>query len=133
MSPEFPSRYVTGIVVFLFVALVVSLLWPKYGPHPYRLANTEMTAIASGLASFKMDNGRYPTTAEGLAALITAPSGLATWKGPYIGRASVNDPWGNPYGYVCPGTHNHDGYDLRFLGPSGHDEELGNPEHYGAR
>jgi general secretion pathway protein G len=84
-------------------------------------ATADISALGAALGAFKVDNGRYPTSAEGLAVLSTDPSGLPKWKGPYIERPVGNDPWGNPYVYVCPGKHNPDSYDLHSFGPDGKD------------
>ena len=68
-----------------------------------------------------MDNGRYPTTDQGLASLMNAPGvppEPKNWRGPYLKKGSLRDPWGNPYRYAAPGTHNTD-YDLFSLGPNG--------------
>ncbi len=53
----------------------------------------------------RLDTGRYPTTDEGLAALVVKPSGMDNWKGPYLKKEIPMDPWGKPYIYRCPGTH----------------------------
>ena len=84
-------------------------------------AAADFSSLAVALGAFEVDTGRYPTSAEGLGALCVAPGGIANWKGPYIEKAARNDPWGNPYVYACPGTHNTDGYDLHSFGPSGQD------------
>ena len=72
-----------------------------------------------------MDNGRYPTTEQGLAALIAkpaAPPEPKNWKGPYIESTDLpKDPWGADYIYRNPGERNPNGYDLRSLGPDGQD------------
>ena len=84
-------------------------------------AQSDIAALGVALGAFEVDNARYPSSAEGLAALSTAAGGLTTWKGPYIERPVVNDPWGNPYVYACPGTHNSDSFDLHSFGPDGQD------------
>jgi general secretion pathway protein G len=91
-------------------------------------ARADIAMFCVALSAFMVDNGRYPTTAEGLAALVTPPSGLTSWKGPYIGGGGPgyhggvpNDPWGNPYVYVCPRKHNPESYDLHSFGPDGKD------------
>lgn len=79
-------------------------------------------ALGIALDTFEMDVGRYPTTEEGLRALIVNPTSppLPNWKGPYIKKRRVpKDPWGNPYHYLCPGIHNPDGYDLWSYGRDG--------------
>jgi general secretion pathway protein G len=65
---------------------------------------------------FKADVGRYPTTQEGLRALLKKPDDAENWDGPYIKKDdAMNDPWGHPYNYQSPGQHND--YDLYSYGP----------------
>jgi len=73
--------------------------------------------IATALKMYELDNGVYPTTEEGLDALLNAPSSAVNWKGPYLEKRPI-DPWGNPYQYKSPGTHRVD-YDLYSLGRDG--------------
>ena len=85
------------------------------------------------LTSYKIAMGGYPTTEEGLQALITSPgSGGERWRGPYIkseGGKTPTDPWGTPYQYRYPGTHNTDRYDVWSAGPDrkeGTADDIGN-------
>ena len=90
-------------------------------------------SIKTSLTRYRIDMGNYPGTAEGLAALVTAPSNNANqWHGPYIdstaGRLPV-DPWGETYQYRSPGTKNKDSYDVYSKGPDkteGTDDDIGN-------
>lgn len=85
-------------------------------------------SIDPALMAYRLNVGRYPTTDEGLAALRTAPSGVAErWKGPYIEQEAV-DPWQNPYQYRYPGTRNPDKYDVWSHGPDGVEsgDDIGN-------
>ena len=81
------------------------------------------------LVRYKIDMGDYPSTAEGLAALLTAPSsGADHWHGPYVDKIPL-DPWGEPYQYRYPGTHNKGSYDLFSKGPDkteGTADDIGN-------
>ena len=85
--------------------------WSTSGttPLPHRAAN-----IASALDLYEIDNGSYPTTEEGLNALISKPANADNWRGPYLKKKPV-DPWGNPYVYKYPGDHGMD-YDLYSYG-----------------
>ena len=74
-------------------------------------------AYGTAIQLFEIDCGKYPSSEEGLTALKT--SSVKGWKGPYIKSKSFNDPWGNPYQYKCPGSHNTDDYDLYSFGPDG--------------
>lgn len=90
-------------------------------------------SLKTSLVRYKIDLGGYPTTAEGLQALLTPPGdGADRWRGPYVevsGNRLPVDPWGEPYQYQYPGTHNKDGYDLFSKGPdktSGTADDIGN-------
>jgi general secretion pathway protein G len=82
------------------------------------------------LVTYRIHMGSYPSTEEGLQALITPPANRADrWKGPYIENRTVPlDPWGNPYQYRYPGTKNTDKYDLWSWGPDGREsaDDIGN-------
>jgi type II secretion system protein G len=82
-------------------------------------ARTDLEALATALDVLEIDCGRFPTTKEGLAALLTRPAEVAGWRGPYISKLP-HDPWGHPYGYRCPGEHKND-FDLFSTGPDGHE------------
>lgn len=79
------------------------------------------SSVSIALDLFEVDNGFYPTTTQGLDALLKKPSispSPQNWNGPYIKKKSV-DPWKNPYVYVCPGVHNTGSYDLSSYGRDG--------------
>jgi general secretion pathway protein G len=81
-------------------------------------------SLATALNMFKLEVGRYPTTEEGLGALVVKPSTLEGAEGDnwhkYIDKVEMlNDPWNHPYGYKFPGEVNTDGYDLWSVGPDG--------------
>ncbi len=84
------------------------------------------------LQSYRMHMGDFPSTAEGLQALIVAPADKAErWRGPYLegGKSVLNDPWGNPYRYAYPGAHNKGGYDVWSVGVDKQDgtaDDIGN-------
>ena len=77
-------------------------------------------AYKTALGLYHQDNGSYPTTKEGLVALIDPPKGLPNWKGPYLDPPMIKrDPWGRSYVYRQPGEKNPNSYDLFSLGPDG--------------
>lgn len=81
-------------------------------------AKTEIANISAGLDLFKLDVGRYPTTEEGLKALIAAPPTAENWNGPYIKKTNeIDDPWEHPYNYKSPGQHGE--FDLYSYGAKG--------------
>lgn len=89
-------------------------------------------SMRTPLMTYRIQVGNYPTTAEGLQALATAPADKGDrWRGPYVdvpGGQIPPDPWGNPYQYRFPGTKNPQGYDLYSFGPDGVEsaDDIGN-------
>jgi general secretion pathway protein G len=70
-----------------------------------KAAQLEISQIASTLDLYKLEVGKYPTTQEGLQALVTAPAGVSNWNGPYWKKPTLpKDPWGNEYKYTSPGA-----------------------------
>jgi general secretion pathway protein G len=90
-------------------------------------------SLKISLVRYRIDLSDYPSTTEGLTALLAAPANKADkWRGPYIdapGNRVPLDPWGEPYQYRYPGTKNKDGYDLFSKGPDkveGTEDDIGN-------
>lgn len=125
------------LIELLVVIIVLGLLAGLVGPQilgrvseaKSKTARTQIELLALALDSYKLDNGTYPTTEQGLAALQQAPSRepvAKSWRGPYLRKAVPVDPWGKPYIYRSPGEHNPAGFDLSTLGrdgqPGGQDE-----------
>jgi general secretion pathway protein G len=104
----------------IFEAVV--LLAPERGTFRPKIASaqSDIAIIRIALSGFKLDDDRYPTTAEGLNALIAKPPGTAgpaaDW--PFLEKIP-NDPWGHPYIYRCPSTDPKKDYDLLSAGPDG--------------
>jgi len=81
-------------------------------------AKIEISQIGQALDLYKLEIGRYPTTQEGLQALVAAPAGVTNWNGPYWKKAAVpKDPWGNEYKYVSPAQNGP--YEITSLGADG--------------
>lgn len=81
-------------------------------------AKTEIANIAAGLDLYRLDVGTYPTSEQGLDALMHAPQGVDNWNGPYMKKtAGLRDPWGRPYFYRFPGQHGE--YDIYSYGAKG--------------
>lgn len=120
---------VRGYIALVFVLLILSgsLLSSTRNDHEAPRAKIAGIVIKSSmkmsLHRFRLDVGRFPTTAEGLNALLRCPTSCeAKWHGPYVdseGGQLELDPWRRPYQYVCPGIHNPNGYDLWSLGEDG--------------
>jgi general secretion pathway protein G len=109
------------LVVMVIIGLLAGYVGPKYfaqiGKSEVKAARAQMDALGKAIDQFRLDVGRYPSTEEGLASLITRPSNLPKWDGPYLTKSVPVDPWGNPYAYKAPGDHGD--YDLISLGKDG--------------
>ena len=71
------------------------------------------------LSAFEIDNGYYPSSADGLQALVANPNDSDEWRGPYLEQGIPLDPWDGEYIYEYPGQQSEDGYDLISMGPDG--------------
>ena len=107
-------------IIGALAAMIVPRLTGRSEKAKAATARADIRAnMATALKMYEIDMGAYPTTDQGLAALLAAPSGASsTWSGPYIEKKPV-DPWGRPYQYKCPGTRNPNGYDLFSFGRDG--------------
>lgn len=109
------------LVVMVIIGLLAGYVGPKYfsqiGKSEVKAARAQIDALGKAADQFRLDVGRYPTTEEGLATLITRPSNLPKWDGPYLTKGVPPDPWGNPYIFKSPGEHGD--YDLISLGKDG--------------
>ncbi len=117
----------------LLVGLAVTQVGNIFGGQQEKIARMFVqSSLSTPLQAYKIDMGDYPSTSEGLQALITAPAKAQGWRAPYIeaptGRPPV-DPWNEPYSYRYPGTRNKNGYDLWSKGPDKQDntpDDIGN-------
>ncbi len=116
------------LVVMVIIGLLAGYVGPKYfaqiGKSEAKAARAQIDALEKALDQYRLDAGRYPTTDQGLTALMTRPADESKWLGPYLKKAVPMDPWGHPYQYKCPGEHGD--FDLFSLGkdgqPGGNDE-----------
>jgi general secretion pathway protein G len=114
------------LVVLAILGLLIGLVAPaairQLGSAKEKIAHQSIERLASVLDMYKLDVGAYPTTEQGLQALLTRPSGsgVTRWSGPYLKGDSVpEDPWGRPFVYRMPSDRAGHDYDLYSLGPSG--------------
>jgi general secretion pathway protein G len=108
---------VVMVIISLFATLVGTRVMGRVDQARQTTASSQIAQYSSALDLFRLDVGRYPTQAEGLQALRTAPGGLDRWDGPYVQRDIGDDPWGNPYVYRIPGEHGD--FDLLSWGADG--------------
>jgi general secretion pathway protein G len=108
------------LVVMVILGLLAALVGPRMFGHVgaanQKAAKTQIEMLGQALDAFRLDVGRYPTTTEGLNALVTNP-GVEGWNGPYLKKGLPNDPWKKPYQYESPGQHGD--YDLISNGADG--------------
>jgi general secretion pathway protein G len=108
-------------VISLLAALVAPNVFQQLGTAKDATAKSQIEMLGAALDAYRLDNGRYPTTDQGLSALYSAPTiepRPSNWRGPYLRKEVPDDPWDNPYVYTAPGT-NGMGYDLVSLGADG--------------
>ena len=116
------------LVVITIIGLIMALVGPRVlnylAESKVKAARIQVESFASSLDLFYLDNGRYPSTSEGLAALAQRPGGIESWNGPYLRSGAVpNDPWGHPYVYRSPGEHG--AYDIVSFGSDGQEGGAG--------
>lgn len=109
------------LVVIVILGLLIGLVAPavlrQLGHAKDSIAAQSVQRIGSVLDLYKLDVGSYPTTDQGLAALVTQPADVASWDGPYVKSAAPPlDPWGHPYLYQEPSSRPGLDYDLCSLG-----------------
>ena len=129
MSPSTERRGFT-LIELLVVIVVIAILAGLVGPMVFRnvgdakvsAAKAQLDLFGLALDQYRLDNDYYPSTAQGLDALWTVPTGepaAHNWRGPYLKKAVPLDPWGRPYLYTSPGQRNPKAYDLLTNGRDG--------------
>ena len=110
------------LVVLAIIGLLAGLVGPQVMKHlgesKTKAARLQIEELASAFDMYRLDVGRYPTTDEGVQALVEQPASARNWNGPYLRKKKVPlDPWNNPYRYEMPGQHGK--FDLFSLGADG--------------
>jgi general secretion pathway protein G len=113
--PTVPSAASRGftllelLVVMVIIGLLAGYVAPKYfsqiGKSEVKVARAQIDALEKALDQYRLDVGRYPSSEQGLAALVTPPANEPKWQGPYLKKAVPPDPWGHAYIYRFPGEH----------------------------
>jgi general secretion pathway protein G len=114
------------VIIGILAAIVVPKLAGRSEDARISAAKQQLATFRSVLGQYEMDTGKYPTSDQGLRALVVNPgieqTSTRRWKGPYLDVQSAEvpkDPWGHDYVYVFPGAKNTSGYDLFSLGADG--------------
>lgn len=109
------------LVVLVILGLLIGYVGPKYfaqlGKSEVKVARAQVSSFSKALDQYRLDLGHYPTTEQGLSALIAKPASESKWEGPYLEKSVPKDPWDRPYQYKNPGEHGD--YDLFSLGKDG--------------
>jgi len=121
------------LIELLVVLVILGLLAGLVGPQVLRYtgsaksdtARLQIEELGAGLDLYHLEVGRYPTSNEGLKALVEKPAGISVWNGPYLRKKRIpNDPWNNEYHYISPGEQGV--YDLYSLGSNNMEGGEGN-------
>ena len=113
------------LVVIVVIAILATLVAPNVFQHvgtaKTTTAKSQIEMLSSALDAYRLDTGSYPTTQQGLQALMELPTidPPTNWRGPYLRKAVPPDPWGRPYVYLFPGESNPKGFDLLSYGADG--------------
>jgi general secretion pathway protein G len=109
------------LVVMVIIGLLVGYVAPMYfkqvGKSEVKVARAQIESFGKALDQYRLDTGHYPSTEQGLAALITKPADEQRWDGPYLKKGVPSDPWGQAYTYKRPGTRGE--YDIVSFGKDG--------------
>lgn len=109
------------LVVMVIIGLLAAYVGPKYfsqvGKSETKMAQAQIDSLEKALHQYRLDVGHYPSTEQGLNALIANPGNEPRWQGPYLSKRIPLDPWNNPYQYKYPGEHND--FDLFSFGKDG--------------
>ena len=124
-SPRAGFTLIEILVVIVVIAILATLVAPNVFQHvgaaKSATAKSQIEMLSASLDAYRLDNGSYPTSQQGLGALWEKPTvdPPANWRSPYLRKPVPLDPWQRPYLYVSPGEQNQSGYDLLSLGADG--------------
>ncbi|NWL77595.1 type II secretion system protein GspG [Pseudomonas taiwanensis] len=119
--PEQGFTLLELLVVLVVLGLLAGIVAPKYfnqlGKSETKVARAQIEGLVKALDIYRLEVGHYPSTEQGLTALVSAPSDEPRWGGPYLQKEVPQDPWGRAYVYRAPGENGD--FDLLTLGKDG--------------
>jgi general secretion pathway protein G len=125
-GPRSGFTLIEVLVVVVIIAILASIVAPNVFKHVDTAKNVaaqaQIATLGAALDAYRLDNGRYPTTEQGLASLWQQPATAprpSNWRGPYLRQPPPADPWGASFVYRFPGEHTPNGFDLSSMGADG--------------
>ncbi|MCP4650253.1 MAG: type II secretion system major pseudopilin GspG [PVC group bacterium] len=123
MKKNYGFTLIELMLVVIIISALAAMVLPRLAGRSEQARSSAARAdvranIATALKLFELDNGGFPTTSEGLQALLTKPTSGINWNGPYLEKEPI-DPWGRVYEYKSPGEHRPQDYDLYSVGKDG--------------
>lgn len=119
--PEQGFTLLELLVVLVVLGLLAGIVAPKYfnqlGRSETKVARAQIEGLVKALDIYRLEVGHYPSTEQGLSALVSAPADEPEWAGPYLQKEVPEDPWGRAYVYRAPGENGD--FDLLTLGKDG--------------
>lgn len=132
MKKEQGFTLIELLVVLVLISLLAGLVGPslfnKIGSSKSKVAAAQIELLTSALSTYRLDMGNYPTTEQGLVALMTAPQGQPNWDGPYLAKDLPKDPWDRDYHYELKDNYDMAVYTLgrdNQKGGEGEDQDIG--------
>jgi general secretion pathway protein G len=121
-NPQTGFTLLELLVVMAIIGLLASYVAPRFfdqiGKSEIKTTRAQLDALDKALGTYRLDTGHYPSTEQGLRALVEGPADEPRWGGPYLTKLLPADPWGNAYLYRQPGEQGHD-YELSSYGKDG--------------
>ena len=113
------------LLVLTILAILAGIVGMRFAGQSadarIKAAQAQITELGTALDTYEIRTGMYPTTQQGLDALVTQPPDVDNWPGRLLNKGVPKDQWGNEWQYRSPGTHNTDGYDLYSYSPDGNE------------
>ncbi len=120
-GPSFGFTLLELLVVMVIIGLLAGYVGPKFfgqiGKSEVKAAKAQIDGLQKALDQYRLDVGHYPSSEQGLQALVAKQADEPKWAGPYLSKALPKDPWGHDYQYKSPGEHGE--YDLLSFGKDG--------------